>query len=253
MNYQIVVINASKQRKKEMENQFNLLNLHDKVNIVYLPAATPENSQHYLPTDGYTDQQKKYICCGLSHLYCLEFACLRSSPEFTVILEDDVALHKIHFTNAIEELIEKWNSFHIFKIASLGWVPADTRGFFDRLKYIPLHFKEDTRLIPIYVSGFQAYIVRKKDIQPILPTLLYPTYKDFENYVEEYKKKYNMNWLKPISIDSVLNGILKQCAVYPPVVIERKTESLLEHNNWGKYWNKWFADPYSKRLDEFNL
>lgn len=255
MSYQIVVISVSKERREYLERQFQKLNIKDKnIRIHYIRAATIENSQDYLPNNTNINLNFSVLCCARSHLFCLEYACLSSSPEFTLILEDDVVLHKTQFFNVIEEIIERWDEVIVpRKIVSLGWVPVETPEWYDKLRiFHTLKCLNGSGITYIINPGLQAYLVRKKDIRPILSTLLYSTYQELDIYIEKYKKEHNDKYMNSRTIDYYLNVILGQAVVYPPIAIEKDFSSTLNHNNWNNYWSRFFKNR-EKRLDDFLL
>ena len=115
----------SDERKKIIEQQYTDLKLTAPLYFLPNPASI-SNSTDYLPSD--IDQKDqttlKVLCCARSHIRALEFASREESPEFTIILEDDVAMHKSQFTNGIEEIITNWNTLiYPNKMASIGWIP----------------------------------------------------------------------------------------------------------------------------------
>lgn len=249
MTYQIVIISISHERKTFMEKQLEKLNIKNNIRIHYIRPATPENSKHYLPTNS---TKTSVICCALSHLYCLEYACLSSSPEFTVIIEDDAVFHKTQFVNCIEEIIERWdNIIYPRKIASLGWVPVENPEWYDKLRIShSLRCLNGTGITYIFNPGLQCYIVRKKDIKPLLSTILYSTYEELDKYIENYKKNNNDTYINSYAVDYFLPTLLGQAVVFPPVVIENSFHSTLQHDNWKLYWNAFFKGK-EKRLDDY--
>ena len=39
----------------------------------------------------------KVVCCARSHLRAIEYACREDASEYSVICEDDIAVHKTQF------------------------------------------------------------------------------------------------------------------------------------------------------------
>jgi hypothetical protein len=247
MKFQILVVSISTERKHELERQIKKLRLRNHVNIIYINAATPENSKQYL--EGADKSSYNEICCALSHFYCLEMACLQSSPEFTLVLEDDVSFHKTDFLNVIYELIENWDTLVTpNQIVSIGWVPMGSRYKYNKLPvHSRLSYREDAKLITRHNWGTQGYLFRKQDIQQLTKDLLRPTFTELRSYIENYNKENDTN-VCPITIDNMIFKILKQAIVFPPVLIERKVKSHLGHINWSHSWPYLFKknDPHLK-------
>jgi GR25 family glycosyltransferase involved in LPS biosynthesis len=253
MNYQIIIISICEKRKEMIKKQLEMLNLTD-IQTVYINPATIENSKQYLPKDITDENTLKIICKTLSHLYCLEYAGLKSSPEYSIILEDDVAFHKIHFRNAIEEIISQWDSsFPHCKMVSIGWIPMNRKFVEEITTFKRLYYSTGSRIIHLYACGSQGYIVRKKDIANEIKNLLYPTYDELKTYISQYKETHKIQHsFDSVAVDGFLNTILNQHVLYPPLLIEQKMPSHVGHNNWS-YWNNYFNSPYHKRLDEYLL
>lgn len=249
--YQFVVISLNQDRKQKIKNQFDKIGVTD---VYYMNAATIDNSIDYLPSFGYSEQEKKVICCCRSHLYCLEFACLKSSPEYTIILEDDVAFHKTQLINGIEEIIQRWDSELIqCGLVSLGWVPIESHDFYAKYKpLIHLRYGEGSKVLQLINSGLQMYIVKKSRIQHIIPYLIHPTFLQMKQVIENYKSQTKNSILNPMVADLFINVIIPPAIVFPPLAIEQQTESTLEHNNWELYWKPYFSHII-KRLDDYYI
>lgn len=216
--YQIVVICTDNRRKKLLEDQFTQIRIRDHANIHYVRVATPENLS--LSTSIHPRSQEA-ICRTQSHLYALELACLASSPPFTVVLEDNVSLRKSQFVNAIEECTRRWDDLVTscqsnmvslgYNIDTFDWESTDE-------KYHTLRCIYGSKVVRSFRKGLQCYIVRKKDIQLIVPKLIHPTYDKLVEYLHRIiGKTYN--------VDTCLNLILRQSIVYPPLVISHRRPS----------------------------
>lgn len=249
MKFQILIVSISPQRKRELELQIQALRLRDHVNIIYINASTPENSKEYLR--GAEKKSYNEICCALSHIHCLEMACLRSSPEFTLVLEDDISFHKTHFLNVIHELIDTWDTVvYPNQIVSIGWVPMTSRNKYRKMPtHSKLQFKKGARLINRHNWGTQGYMFRKQDIQDLTKELLRPSFLELRSFIEKYNKIHGTSACT-ITIDNMIFKILKQTIVYPPILIERKVDSHMGHKNWSYCWPHLFSmnDP---ELDEY--
>ena len=255
MNYQFVVICISEERKKIIEEQFN--NLKKECKVIFLQACIPSNSIDFLE-DIELEKDKKIICCMRSHLKAMDFCCRDFSPDFSIILEDDVAFHKTQFLNVIEELISDWDT----KVApnqmmSLGWIPTNNYSDY-------LNRKEDGTIKSILGSklfgklsaiGTQCYMIRKKDVTSIVKMFNYPSkYTDLHKFLSELMKPFNCDSKNDsiYSADHSLNWILDQKALFPPIVIEQDIQSNLGHNNKTLYWDKFF-EGYEMIKDDYYL
>ena len=128
MSYQFIVISASEERKQKMIEMFKNIDISISNNLIYfLEASTPENSEEYF-TDSFIieNKMKKIMCCAKSHFRAIEYAARDESPEYSIIIEDDAALHKTDFLSVIEEIISNWTQhFNDCHYISLGWVPCN--------------------------------------------------------------------------------------------------------------------------------
>jgi hypothetical protein len=253
--YQFIVISVSDERKRILEKQFADLEIKVPLQFLESPSLI-SNSQDYLPKDITNSNILKIICCSRDHLRAIEIASKEDSPEFTVICEDDIAVHKTQFENGINEIITNWDT-HIApnKMASIGWVPCKNYS-----TYLPVQSKHTLKcvlgtklLIDRFVPGTQAYIVRKKDMQSIVNHLIHPTFDQFKTHIlsqnfPDLPKDSNIT-----TIDMYINRILGQVVVFPPLVVEQDTSSLIGHNNTTDYWNVFFKDYESIKKNYYSL
>jgi hypothetical protein len=241
MSYQFVVISVSDERRRVLEAQFREIKV--TVPIRFLEPSLISNSQDYLPKD-LPINVLRTICCSRDHLRAIEYAAFPDSPEFTVIFEDDVALHKTQFLHSIEEVIANWKTLiEPDKMASLGWVPCKNYGAYasheseGSLKCVPGSMIVKT----LYAPGTQSYIVRKRDVVPIIKHIIHPTYEQLKIHL----RSLNMAFIADvdyIAIDEYLNRILGQALIIPPMAIEREVPSLIGHNNVVRHWDVFFKD-----------
>jgi len=260
MSYQFIIISATEERKQKMEEQFAALELKGKINKYYLEASMMSNSAEYLKEYN-IEKNFKYICCARSHFRAIEYAANSSDKfDFSIILEDDVAFYKENFLEIIEEIIKKWSKYDDHKMVSIGWIPCDMKydGFFNR-KSLNLNIEsspETKLIIDIYTPGLQGYIVRNTDMGPFVKLFIQPTFTDLCNklkklhYLMEMYDKLKIN-VEPsdnfASIDIFLNILFKQTIVFPPLLIEQNTPSLLGHKNKENYWDNFFENRESER------
>lgn len=259
MSYQFIIISATEERKQKMEEQFAALELKSKINKHYLEASMISNSTEYLK--GYPHETVfKYICCARSHFRAIEYAANSCDKfEFSIILEDDVAFSKENFLEMIEELIQNWSKYENHKMISIGWVPCDKYAYFLNRTKMNLNFesKPETKLIiDLYTPGLQGYIVKNNDMVPWVKVLIHPTFIDLYNklkniqYLTMMLNKLEVPRGRPdefTSIDVFLNILFKQAIVFPPLLIEQNTLSLLGHKNKENYWDIFFENLESER------
>lgn len=252
MSFQIIVISVSPDRKKALMEQVKELELEKHASVHFINPATLQNTSTYFENTQFDDYFKRTICCARSHLFALEFACLESSPEFSIILEDDVAFHKTQFINSIKECIRRWGEImKNNRILSLGWVPiAKDREWYECIKGDRLNCFHGSNIRHVLISGFQAYMIRKSDFKQYIPILVTRTYLQYKHNVTEFQKQTNKPEINPIIIDGTLNMLFGQMIVYPPLCIERVSVSDLGHDNWHKYWKPFFA-PRKEHLYDY--
>jgi GR25 family glycosyltransferase involved in LPS biosynthesis len=244
MSYEFVVISISNERKMSVIQQFKDLCIDKPLQFLENPA-TLLNSQDYFPNDLKDEYLMKVVCCARSHLRAIEYACREDASEYSVICEDDIAVHKTQFINGIEEIISTWDTcISPDKIASIGWVPCNNYQ-----TYINAPSKHTLKSIvgskilhDRYVPGLQAYIIRKKDILPFVKHLIKPTLEELRTSLHSLNLPDLSKDNSLIAVDYFLNRIFGQAIVFPPIVIEKTLKSLLGHNNVDKYWNIFFKD-----------
>lgn len=261
--YQFIVIVASAERKQIIESQFKELDVSNDTQIHYLDASVVANSQEYFsPTHRFTSHQLKCLCCTRSHLRAIEFALCDNSPEFSVILEDDVAMHKTKFISAIEDIINKWReicsrvSAHM---VSIGWIPCNNYLHYANPPQttqpshsVGLPSSPNARFFHNYGPGMQGYVVKKSDIPSALVQLTRHTNTTFDNFAKQFDlcikasannyeiQNYDANNYDCYATDVLLNRILAAVRMHPMLAIEQNVPSLLDHNNENTYWKKYF-------------
>ena len=240
---QILVITISKARRTLLEKQFQELAIPFTVN--YMEASSPDNSIVYLPPNC-TDRQARNICCSRSHLRAIQAAANPDAPEFTIIMEDDIALHKILFTPLVIELLENWHSIMKEKdssMISLGWIPCKNyETYLSAQSCHQLSTPNIKLLRDRFAPGLQAYMLHKSTAVHISPFLIHDT---FQSLYDCLKSK-NIPHIRPSdtleSTDFILPQLLLQTLVCPPVIIEQPVESTLGHTNEILYWSPYFKN-----------
>jgi GR25 family glycosyltransferase involved in LPS biosynthesis len=253
-NYQYLVISISDKRKEELEKQFSYLNIKEPIHFLQNPA-TLSNSKDYLPQDG-NNETHKVMCCARSHIRALEYACDDKSPEFTIIFEDDVALHKYQFTNAVREIITQWDTLiYPKKMASIGWIPLNNYSKYTNIES-PRSLKciDGSKFLDLFVYGMQAYIVRKRDILPLIKHFVHPTFVEMRDHINSMKFTDLPENYEMIACDGYINKILGQTVVFPPLCIEQVTTSTLGHDNWNpEIWNNFFKNYTSIKSNYYSF
>jgi hypothetical protein len=244
MSYQFIVISVSDERKEFLKKQFSDLEIHAPLYFLH-DVSLISNSQSYLP-DSITDKNKlKIICCSRDHLRAIEYACNETSPEFSIICEDDIALHKTQLVNGIEEIIANWDTMIApDKMASIGWIPCNNYA-----TYLSAESKHTMKCVlgskilhDRFAPGTQAYIVRKKDMIPLVKHFIHPTFEQFKAHIQSLNFPDLEKTSDMIPIDMYINRILGQALIFPPLIIEQDTPSLIGHSNTTHYWNVFFKD-----------
>jgi len=265
-SFQFIVITANTERKESMQKQFETLG--ENVNVYYLDASLPSNSQEYFEgIDNILGQNisstfYKVKCCFLSHLRALEYAS-KSSCKFSVILEDDLAFRKEGFLDVIRGIFNNWHEYKQHKMVSIGYIPLNNYNYFlNKSSKFSKIYNNKTVIYNAIRSGTQGYIVKNDDI-PYLDYLIQPTLvkkyeklnsKEFIDILKNNDVSYNGKLIKfeiNTPIDSFLNFLYKQILVFPPLVVERDVPSLISHNN-KTYWDTYF-EGYESEKDKYYL
>ena len=238
--YQFVVISACHERRHKMIKQCNEFNILNQTIFLENPS-TIGNSESYFPINE-TMENKKVMCCARSHLRALELASKDESPDFTIILEDDVAFHKTKFVDGINEIINNWNKIthnSHNNMISVGWVPCNKYDHYSSIPYYKMNTISGVIILhDKYVVGLQAYIVKKTDVKKYSTLFGHTSYDELKNAIHFFNKH-----VSTVAIDCYINGILNQCYIFPPLAIEQDTTSLLrEYDMQRSYWNNFFKD-----------
>lgn len=253
MKYQIIVITCSDERRENMMKQIKELNI--RAPVYFLQGFTVSTNTDYMPANLSTFDQR-IICCTRSHLHALEYACREDSPEFSLIIEDDAAFHKTELDNAICEVIEEWDNLIAPKrMVSFGWVPIRNYGKYDELLYKKtLKCISGSKILDdIFTVGLQAYLVRKRDIKELLPIFIHPTFNDLFDMIIKQKNKFVTTQSDIMTADIMITRMLGQATIFPPVVIEYKTTSMIGHNNAISHWFNFFKGYEHMRNNYYNI
>ena len=251
MSLQLIFIVGTEERKQKILQQ--LKDLQIPFSFYILDASMPANSEDYLPSEE-TDYNKRLICCSRSHIRATEYASRDTSADFSVILEDDAALHKTEFVNTVTKLVKEWDtlipSHH--KMVSIGWIP--NRNYRHYKTHNAKEKSFDTySLIGMFFFGTQAYIIKKDTAKQYTPIFVKNTYKEFVDCMLISNVPYitkDTNFLTP---DQWLNRAFVQIALFPLLVIEQKeAQSLIGHfgtSNNEVVWRIFFEGHTTERAN----
>ena len=250
---QFIIISLTEERKNKTKELLNIVNINNHP-VHFITASTIENSNDFLPQDSNLDENiMKIICCTKSHLRSIEYACDESSPEYSIILEDDVTFH-YNFNEMLEELIIKWKSNNLYNnlsMMNIGWVPCNNFDHYNYSKIEPIDLLQSGKIFNyFYPVGLQGYIIKKskitEDIKYIISsdTFLEYSLKVFDKtpMLKEPNKPSNSIY----AIDNVLNKLLNFVTIFPPIIIERNEPSTLGHDNKYYYWDNYFKNNEEK-------
>jgi GR25 family glycosyltransferase involved in LPS biosynthesis len=244
MNIQFIVISLNEDRRRRIEQQFKELNVPFPIH--YLQASTPDTSQSYINKNKQSPDIIKHMCCDLSHLRAIEYAGLDSSPEYSVIFEDDVALHKTAFIDAVKELATHWDNTK--SMVSLGWVPCSNYE-----SYVPAKSIYTLKSSPKHkiirdrcIVGLQAYMLKRDTAKTTANTILKGTYDEYNTYCNTILKKNETFH----AFDVFIHIHLEISFIFPPLAIEQDIPSTLGHKNELEYWPRFFKG-YEQVRDEY--
>lgn len=258
--YQYIIISVDENRK-QITNE--LLNTVNKTNayVYNLKGITPENHNKFLDnTDNILSiKDKKKICCAKSHFNAIEYALNENSPEYSIILEDDITFLKENFCELVEEIIQKIDidsKYDNVILMQIGWIPGNNYPIY-KTKHIPFDsinkFNNNLLILnTFYAFGLQGYIVRKSKVQN---SNSFKELLEAKNYFDCYNLLCKYDWFNKKSklfvSDYTINWILHTNVVFPPLIIERN-ESLTSVNDNMEYWNKYFKD-YENEKEKYLL
>ena len=245
-SYHFIVITACEKRRKEMEKQFNALGV--QLDVHYLDASTPQNSESYFGLDLQDISQQKIMCCCRSHIRAMDYGS-KSRFRYSIIVEDDVCFLKDGFIEAIEGIIENWDECSKIQpvgrrerlLVSIGWIPTRNYSIYSNIcRKEKNHPPVD--VFPILASGTQAYIIRD-----VTHNLNLDTYLDYMESIRNnfLTKDYTESECRIADV-VLTGGLFNQMIAFPPLAIETGAPSLLGHQQ-EPYWDVYFKDFESER------
>lgn len=239
---QIIVITGNAVRKSILIKQFEELNI--PFPVYYMPASTPENTASYLPKD--TDLQgKRIICCAKSHIRAIEHAAYETATDFSIIMEDDASLHKSLFVPTVIELVTQWDTLldKDSLMVSLGWLPCRNYSHYTHQSSSrTISCLPGSKLLALFAYGTQAYILKKSTASSIYPIIKKDRLEELKRALLEIKPPHFETDTAITSPDLWLNRLLCQTILFPQVVIEQDTESMLNQSDrHSEIWKKYFT------------
>jgi len=100
---------ASDERKTTMERQFAELDIPYPVHYLEAKILDKEAVGYVPETMSLID--KRTVLSTRSHIRAIELAGRDSSPEFSLIMEDDVAIHKEDFKRVLNEIVKNYEKY----------------------------------------------------------------------------------------------------------------------------------------------
>lgn len=219
--YLIIVIGINDERMEFISKQIDDLKI--SIPVLFLNASTPSNSKEFL-NDTYGNEKphkKDYFdkmqCCFKSHVECLKIFQQYNEIPYLIVLEDDVILSK-DFEAQLSRIVESYESNKVVDFVSIGYLPIKETEL--------TKFHTDGRLYwsKEKVWGTQALLYNHAAAKKALSVFDKPTAKDivaatktFVKDTQGNEKGYPDVWCGP---DTILNIVLKQAIVWPPIAIE---------------------------------
>lgn len=247
--YQYIIISANKDR---LDKTINLLNKVNKSNatIYNLEATTPENDNNFLTNvkDKFTVNELKLLSCAKSHYRAIEYALNNDSPNYSIILEDDVTFLKDNFCEILEDILNKFENdtkYSNVDFIQIGWIPGNNYIHYKTIytSFDTINSYENSLVFNCFNAfGLQGYIIKKSRINinmNIYSLIKYDNYEDCYNLLKN-RKLLNSD-LKTFVSDYTIPFLLFSAIIYPPLIIERNEISTIGNNNIY-YWDKYFKD-----------
>lgn len=260
---QFIIISLTEERKNKTIELLKKIKNINNFPIHFLSASTIKNSEEFLPKHSTLDENTlKIICCTKSHLRAIEYACSETSPEYSIILEDDITFHH-DFDEIIKELIYNWENNNLYSniaMMNIGWVPCNNYNHYEYSQNQPfdiLQLSNNKLFNYFYCVGLQGYIIKKSKINEEMKYIISSdTFFDYSlKILDKIPTLRDKN--KPsnsiYAIDNVLNKLLNFVIVFPPLIIERNELSTLGHDNKHDYWDNYFRNNEEKMEDYLYL
>lgn len=246
-NLQIVVVSASEKRKQKLEQQFSELDITCRIHYVDGKALDMNGGDEYIDKSLFSEPisliERRTILSTRSHIHAIELASKDSSPEFTLIVEDDIAIHKTEFKSTLIEIVSKFDTLispHSHTL-SLGWIPCNNYSFYKDCdtKYT---LNEKYKVLLRFCPGTQAYLIKRAIAKQFIPLFKHDTYGSLRDTILRLKNPLITSEGQVLVFDDFGTKILNQCILFPPIVIEQENTSLIRDTTENPYWKKFFTN-----------
>ena len=236
---QILVVSACDKRKAILEQQFKELEI--PFPIRYLEAKVLDaEAPGYVP-EGVTTIERRSILSTRSHIRALEIAGQDTSPAFTLILEDDVALHTTEFKTTLLRIMETYDTIVAphSGILSLGWIPCNNYSFYSQLAN-PSVLNASYTIHQRFTPGTQAYLIKRSKAAEYTPLFKHATHRALTAAILAKKHPMITKESQIVVFDDFGTKLLDQCILFPPLVIEQPNTSLIRGTEENPYWAQFF-------------
>ena len=241
---QIIVISGCEERKKDVIQQFNDIELSQDFDIHFIDAITPKNSSIQLkPVHKRVPEKPGTLCCFLSHTKAMDWYITNSKLPYLLLLEDDCAIVKSGFKTKLLSLIDSF-SFNEFDYISLGYHPTSIQ-----IEYFknPLTKRSNNVYWNLYkirgycLWGTQAQLFPRTTVESLVNIYKKQSFDETWKSISSYlltNPEYNFNDIR-IQIDALNSLIKHQALVFPPLVIEmRNNKSLISNTSDNLLWKR---------------
>ena len=240
----ILVISCSPSRAATIQDQFTELKVPYPVTI--MDAWVPETSSDWLPNNIFPFFQK-LLCCTRSHIKALELANSADAAPFTIIMEDDAALHRTDFVPTVQTILSQWDTLiSPALMCCAGWIPNGTWTSYQQRPSIP--FTDKYALFASEGIGLQAYIVKRGTLSSQLAMLVKPTWSNMSDAVIA---SHTIPFGQVREPDLMLTKVFPQRYIFPPIAIEQSntTTTIVRQQEPNEYYyHPFFKGHESKRL-----
>jgi GR25 family glycosyltransferase involved in LPS biosynthesis len=246
-NIQIIVVSASEKRKQTLEKQFLELNITCPIHYIDGKALDMYGGDEYIDQSLFSEPisliDRRTILSTRSHIHAVELASMDTSPEFTLIVEDDIAIHKTKFKSTLIEIISKFDTLITphSHILSLGWIPCNHYSFYKDYK-ADYTLNDKYKILLRLTPGTQAYLIKRTIAKQFIPLFKHDTYGSLRDTILGLKNPLVTSEGQTIVFDDFGTKLLNQCILFPPIVIEQENTSLIRDTTENPYWKKFFTN-----------
>lgn len=251
---QCVVICLNRERQRRMKRQIK--NLGITFPVYYMEASVPENTGSYFPHNT-SARDKQHMCCARSHNHAIHLAGQDLSADFTVILEDDVGIHKTEFVRTVKELASRWSEITAQGKHSvvLGWMPDHNYKNYSIYANAYTKFRStnpdilffDMEQYKRHVYGTQAYMIEKPYAKQVAAVLMKDTFQEMYESIHRQKYKFLDPTNSLLESYFYIHHAFNALTAFPPLAIEFNTEGQVNPQNELAYWVPFFKGYEDKR------